>query len=42
VTEAASAAWAATYLSLLERIPRTERQRVADALDLLARLFEKA
>jgi hypothetical protein len=29
-----------SYASLLERIPRGERQRVADALDLLARLFE--
>ncbi len=28
------------YASLLEPLPRAERQRVADALDLLARVLD--
>ena len=41
VTEAAAVAWTAAYTSLLDRIPRAERQRVADALEVLARLFDE-
>jgi DNA-binding MarR family transcriptional regulator len=38
--EAAATSWTATYASLLERLPRGERQRVAEALDLLAALLD--
>jgi len=38
--EAAATSWTATYASLLERLPRAERQRVAEALDLLAALLD--
>jgi DNA-binding MarR family transcriptional regulator len=39
-TETASKEWLATYVSLLERVPRGERQCVVDALAVLARVFE--
>jgi DNA-binding MarR family transcriptional regulator len=32
--------WTAAYASLLDRMPRPERQRVADALDVLARALD--
>lgn len=38
--EAAATSWTATYASLLERLPRADRQRVAEALDLLAVLLD--
>jgi DNA-binding MarR family transcriptional regulator len=38
--EAAATGWTATYASLLERLPRADRQRVAEALDLLASLLD--
>ncbi len=38
--EAVSAAWAAAYASLLESVPRPERQRIADALETLARVLD--
>jgi len=40
VAEAVSSDWTSTYASLLERIPRGERQRVADALEVLARVLD--
>jgi DNA-binding MarR family transcriptional regulator len=40
VAEAVSIEWAAAYASLLERVPRADRQRVADTLDLLARVLD--
>jgi len=40
VTESVSGEWTATYVSLLERLPRGERNHIADALEVLARLFE--
>jgi DNA-binding MarR family transcriptional regulator len=38
--EAAAASWTASYASLLERLPRVDRQRVAEAIDLLAALLD--
>ena len=38
--DAVSMDWSGTYATLLERIPRTERQRVAEALELLARVLD--
>ncbi len=38
--EAVCTEWTAAYASLLDRLPRTERQRVADALDVLARVLD--
>jgi len=38
--ESVSVEWAQTYDSLLDRIPRSERQRVVDALETLARLLD--
>jgi DNA-binding MarR family transcriptional regulator len=35
-----SSGWSDAYTSLLESLPRAERQRVADALELLARVLE--
>lgn len=38
--ESVSADWVQAYASLLERVPRQERQRIADTLDALARVLE--
>ncbi len=38
--EAVCNGWTAAYASLLDSLPRIERQRVADALDALARVLE--
>jgi DNA-binding MarR family transcriptional regulator len=38
--EAVSAGWARVVATLLERLPRSERQRTADALDTLARVLD--
>ena len=38
--EAVCSGWTAAYAALLESLPRIERQRVADALDALARVLE--
>jgi DNA-binding MarR family transcriptional regulator len=38
--EAVTQEWTTTYSSLLDRIPRAERLRVAEALDVLARLLD--
>jgi DNA-binding MarR family transcriptional regulator len=38
--EAVSGEWMAAYASLIERVPRGERQRVADALEVLARVLD--
>ena len=38
--EAVSTEWNVAYTSLLERLPRTDRQRVADALQTLARVLD--
>src|SRR5215472_16365904 len=38
--EAVSTEWTLAYASLLDRIPRAERQRIADALDILARVLD--
>lgn len=38
--EAVCSGWTTAYAALLDRLPRPERQRVADALDALARVFE--
>jgi DNA-binding MarR family transcriptional regulator len=40
VVDAVSTEWTTAYTSLLERVPRAERQRVADTLDLLARVLD--
>jgi DNA-binding MarR family transcriptional regulator len=40
IAEAVTQEWTTTYSSLLDRIPRAERLRVAEALDVLARLLE--
>jgi DNA-binding MarR family transcriptional regulator len=40
VADALASEWMAAYVSLLERIPRAERQRVAEAVDVLARILE--
>jgi DNA-binding MarR family transcriptional regulator len=38
--EAVSTDWFSAYASLIDRVPRAERQRVADVLEVLARLLE--
>jgi DNA-binding MarR family transcriptional regulator len=38
--DAAAASWTATYVSLLERVPRGDRQRIAEVLDVLASLLD--
>lgn len=38
--EAVCAEWSLAYATLLDRLPRAERQRVAEALDVLARILE--
>jgi DNA-binding MarR family transcriptional regulator len=38
--DAVSTEWTHAYSTLLERIPRGERQRITDALDALARLLD--
>ena len=38
--DAAATSWTATYVSLLERVPRADRQRIAEVLDLLASLLD--
>jgi DNA-binding MarR family transcriptional regulator len=38
--EAVSSEWTIAYASLLDRIPRPERQRIADALEVLARVLD--
>jgi DNA-binding MarR family transcriptional regulator len=38
--EAVSTEWTLAYATLLDRIPRPERQRIADALELLARVLD--
>jgi DNA-binding MarR family transcriptional regulator len=40
VAEAVSTEWTTAYTSLLERVPRADRQRVAETLDLLARVLD--
>jgi DNA-binding MarR family transcriptional regulator len=40
IAEAVCTEWISAYTCLLERIPRAERQRVADALDVLARILD--
>jgi DNA-binding MarR family transcriptional regulator len=40
--EAVCSGWTAAYVSLLDRLPRLERQRVAEALDALSRVFDEA
>jgi DNA-binding MarR family transcriptional regulator len=40
--DAVCTGWTAAYASLLERLPRAERQRVADALDTLARVLDES
>jgi DNA-binding MarR family transcriptional regulator len=39
--EAVCAGWTAAYGLLLDQLPRPERQRVADALDALARVLDQ-
>ena len=38
--EAVSTEWTLAYSTLLDRIPRPERQRIADALEILARVLD--
>lgn len=38
--ETVSGEWTSAYATLLERLPRTERQRVTDALEVLARALD--
>jgi DNA-binding MarR family transcriptional regulator len=38
--EAVISEWTYAYSTMLERLPRPERQRVADALELLARVLD--
>ncbi len=38
--ETVSSEWLTACVALIDRIPRSERQRVADALDLLARVLD--
>jgi DNA-binding MarR family transcriptional regulator len=40
IAEAVSLEWTAAYSLLLDRIPRTERQRIAEAIEILARALE--
>ncbi|MGA3119480.1 MAG: MarR family transcriptional regulator [Polyangiaceae bacterium] len=41
IAEAVAAEWSTACAILLERLPRAERQRVVDALDILARVLEE-
>ncbi len=38
--EAVSAEWTAAYALLLDRLPRQERQRIAEAIEILAHVLE--
>ena len=38
--ETVSSEWITAYATLLERLPRTDRQRVAEALEVLARALD--
>jgi DNA-binding MarR family transcriptional regulator len=38
--DAVALEWAQAYIQLLERIPRSDRQRIADAIEALARILE--
>jgi DNA-binding MarR family transcriptional regulator len=38
--EAVTTEWGSAYTTLLDRLPRGERQRVADALEMLARVLD--
>ena len=38
--EAVSVEWNVAYTTLLDRLPRPERQRIADALEVLARVLD--
>lgn len=38
--ETVSTEWTSAYSVLLERLPRTERQRIAEALEVLARVLD--
>jgi DNA-binding MarR family transcriptional regulator len=38
--EAVATEWICAYASMLDRLPRAERQRVADALEMLARVLD--
>jgi DNA-binding MarR family transcriptional regulator len=40
IAEAVSSEWIHAYATLLERVPRSDRQRIAEALDALARLLD--
>jgi DNA-binding MarR family transcriptional regulator len=40
IADAVCNEWTATYSALLERLPRPDRQRVADALEVLARVLD--
>jgi DNA-binding MarR family transcriptional regulator len=39
--ESVATSWSATYATLLERVPRGDRQRIAEALELLASLLDR-
>jgi DNA-binding MarR family transcriptional regulator len=40
IAEALASEWADAYTLLMDRVPRGERQRFADALDILARVLD--
>jgi len=40
IADAVSIDWTVAYTSLLDRIPRPERQRVAETLEMLARVLD--
>jgi DNA-binding MarR family transcriptional regulator len=40
IADAVSTDWTLAYATLLDRIPRPERQRVVDALEMLARVLD--
>ena len=40
IADAVSTDWTLAYATLLDRIPRSERQRVVDALEMLARILD--
>jgi DNA-binding MarR family transcriptional regulator len=40
VAEAVTAEWLTVYSALLDRLPRSERQRVTETLEVLARVLE--
>jgi DNA-binding MarR family transcriptional regulator len=40
IADAVALEWSQAYALLLDRVPRGDRQRIADALDALARLLE--